>query len=290
MIYNKEVEDQMRIEDTSFEEIKDIVLEHVSSLVFPMDSWLEDNLVQSVVYKLLYQEELIGYAGIFDHMLHYFYVKKPYFKYAPLMLEKFIRDKAVTCLFVTTQDPLFSALSAEWEYVKKKQACWFTDGGKVENSHTMVDDAVFRKAGMEDLQGIRDFSGDFFEEAGGGYPNLEERIKAGVIFVLEKEGGLLGAGIVEISKLQEGITSIGMFANKNYRKLGVAKRLLLGLKQWAYDNGLKPVAGCWYYNTLSRNSLESAGMVATATGYKAIIKEKEALPLRTGNPPGELVT
>jgi hypothetical protein len=30
-------------------------------------------------------------------------------------------------------------------------------------------------------------------------------------------------------------------------------------------------------------------MVATSIGFEAILKGKEKLPLRTGNPPGELV-
>ena len=36
-------------------------------------------------------------------------------------------------------------------------------------------------------------------------------------------------------------------------------------------------------------SVESAGMIAASIGYEAILKGKEKLPLRTGNPPGELV-
>ena len=62
----------------------------------------------------------------------------------------------------------------------------------------------------------------------------------------------------------------------------------MNLKEWAYKNNLRPVSGCWYYNTLSRKSLESVGMIATSIGYEAILKGKETLPqLRTGNPPGE---
>lgn len=80
-----------------------------------------------------------------------------------------------------------------------------------------------------------------------------------------------------------------MFVNPEYRRNGVAKTILINLKDWAYNHNLKPVAGCWYYNTLSRKSLESAGMIATSIGYEAILKGKEKLPLRTGNPPGELV-
>lgn len=61
------------------------------------------------------------------------------------------------------------------------------------------------------------------------------------------------------------------------------------LEEWAYSKGLRPVAGCWYYNVLSRRSLEAAGMIAASKGFNAVLLGKEELPLRTGNPPGELV-
>ena len=80
-----------------------------------------------------------------------------------------------------------------------------------------------------------------------------------------------------------------MFVNREYRGKGYAPLILLKLKEWCYSNSFKPVAGCWYPNTLSRKSLERAGMIAVAIGFEAILKGKEKLLLRTGNPPGELM-
>ena len=116
---------------------------------------------------------------------------------------------------------------------------------------------------------------------------MEERVEAGTIFLLENEGHLLSIGIVEKSLYCKGVVSIGMFTGKEYRNRGAAKTMLLNLKAWAYNNSLRPVAGCWYYNTLSRKSLESVGMIVTSIGYDAILKGKEKPPLWTGNPPAE---
>ena len=69
----------------------------------------------------------------------------------------------------------------------------------------------------------------------------------------------------------------------------MAQTVLWHLKQVVYAEGKTPVAGCWYYNILSRKSLERAGLRAVARGYDAKLIEKEDPPLRTGNPPGELV-
>lgn len=199
-----------------------------------------------------------------------------------------IEEKAIKRVLVITQDSLLSALIAEWDYEKEKLACWFTDSGRVENLDAQVTDAVFSAAEQKDAQRIREISGDFFDEVSGGFNCLEERIEAGTIFVLEDRECLLGTGIVEKSQFCH-VVSIGMYAAPKHRKKGAAKTVILNLKEWAYKNNLKPVAGCWYYNTLSRKSLESAGMIATSIGYEAILKGKEKLPLRTGNPPGELV-
>ncbi len=83
--------------------------------------------------------------------------------------------------------------------------------------------------------------------------------------------------------------SIGMITCREHRQKGVAQTILWNLKEWAYSNGLRPVAGCWYYNVLSRRSLEAAGMIAASKGFNAVLPGKEELPLRTGNPPGEIV-
>lgn len=269
---------------------------HLQSLAYPMESWQEDNLLKSKIHKIYYKDRIIGYASIDGELLGSFHVINSYFRYAPVALEKIIKQKDIKKVFLISQDPLLNALLAEWDYEKEKVACIFSDCGMPENSlnipdaDPLVKKAVFRTAAEQDISKIREVSGDFFEEASGGFQFFEERIAAGTIFLLEEGGNLLGCGIIEKSLLNTGCVSIGMFVNRDFRKKGVARTILLNLKKWAYENNLKPVAGCWYYNTLSRKSLESAGMMATSIGYEAILKGKEHLPLRTGNPPGELVT
>jgi len=76
-----------------------------------------------------------------------------------------------------------------------------------------------------------------------------------------------------------------MFTNPEHRHRGVPTAVLLNLKKWVYRKGLKPVAGCWYYNTLSRKSLEAAGMINnTPIGYSLMLKGREILLLKTAFP------
>lgn len=118
---------------------------------------------------------------------------------------------------------------------------------------------------------------------------LIKNVENGSIFVLMDRGELLGCGVAEKGVYYKDCVSIGMVTVREKRKKGVGQTILWNLKEWAYKNGLKPISGCWYYNMLSRRTLEKAGMVAVSRGFDAELIEKERLPLKTGNPPGELV-
>ena len=283
---SRQTTDQFEIKKSNINEVDALIKAHIKSLAYPLDSWLEDQLFNSTVYKLMYGRRCIGYAAQKKQTLQFFYVRKKYFRYAPALLEKFVAENGIKRVFVITQDSLLCALVAEWECTKEKHACFFTDGGRKEIPET---NAIFRPAASADTRSIRKVAGKFFDDTSGGFSSLEERIAAGIIFVLENKKDLLGGGIIEKGLICRDYASIGMFVNRDFRGKGYAPVILVKLKEWCYQHDLKPIAGCWYYNTLSRKSLEAAGMIAISIGYEAILKGKEKLPLRTGNPPGEPV-
>lgn len=257
--------------------------EHAEYLSSPWDSYIEENLFKNHTY-LLYDAELaIGYASVSERQLFSFYVSKPYYRRAPEILEYFIKELYLETALVLTNDPLFVGLIMEWNCrFQAPLACFFTDTGRIEKPLLSADNPVFREAQISDMDAIILHTGDFFD-------HLEERIAQQTIFLLEDDSTLLGCGIVERGRFSQDYVSIGMITCKQHRKKGVAQTILWHLKEWAYAHGLHPVAGCWYYNVLSRKSLEASGMIPTGKGFIVTLKEKPRLPLRTGNPPGELV-
>ena len=279
----KQLTDKFEIKKSNLKEVDLLAKAHAKSLVFPMDSWLEDQLFNSAVYMLIYGRKCIGYAAQKKQTLQFFHIRKKYFRYAPALLEKFIAENGIKRVFVITQDSLLCALIAEWEYTKEKHACFFSDSGRKEIPET---NAIFRIAGINDISKIRRGTGEYYNEKSGGFSSLEERIAAGTIFILEDKHNLLGCGNIEKGRVCLDCASIGMFVNRDFRGQGYAPVILVKLKEWCYQHNLKPIAGCWYPNTLSRKSMEAAGMIAISIGYEAILKGKEKLPLRTGNPPG----
>ncbi len=267
---------------STLREITSILASHKDHLVQPLDSYCENKLEESTIYRIAYDGADIGYAGIIKEELWYFHILPACFRHGPAALEYCIKEKSINTVNILTQDPLLLSLIVEWDYKVEMEACYFIDSGRVQKPQAEAGKGSFRTAGPSDIPAIVKETGDFFDK-------LEQRIKAETIFVLEDGNDLLGCGIVERGRLFSDCVSIGMITCREHRKKGVAQTILWHLKEWAYSKGLIPVAGCWYYNVISRRSLEAAGMLATGKGFNAVLLGKEALPLRTGNPPGELI-
>ena len=278
----------MIIKETTFNEVKELIDLHIKSLTFPFDSYLEDLMINSDFYLFINEDINIGYAAVDKKMLNFFFIKKEYFNLASTLLENFINDNSIEKVHILSQDSFLNRLIIEWNWEKTLEGCFFIDS---KNTKSTQNDPnwSFRVAIESDMKKIKEISGDFFDEPSGGFDDVIQRIKAKTMFVLENGSDTLGYGVIEKSQLARKVVSIGMFVNPSFRKMGAATIILKNLKIWAYDNDLEPVAGCWYYNTLSRKSLEAAGMIIATIGYEALLKGKDKLPLRTGNPPGELV-
>ena len=274
---------------SNLDDLKPIIEKHIYSLPFPIDSYLEDEMFNSDLYEILLDNKTVGYYAIVAETLNYFYVSKPYYVKAPNIFEDVINKHRIKKVMVISNDPQMNVLLVEWDYEIERAGCFFIDSEEDVDKSNKIPNAVFRVANINDIERIYNVCGDFFDEPSGGFQTLEDRIKADTIFILEESNILYGCGIIEKQAVLKHYTSIGMFTNPNYRKLGVAKTILLSLKDWVYKNNLIPVSGCWYYNTLSRKSLESAGMIVVTMMYYAKLLKKDNLPKRTGNPPGILV-
>lgn len=272
-----------RYERVNAADIMDVLREHSRCLSSPWDSYMEESILKNDAYLLHCDGVPIGYASIAGNQLFSFFVAKPYYKMAPDVLAHVIGSFRIETAEVLTNDPLFAGLIMEWDYrVKDRSGCFFTDGGRCGKPALQADNPIFREACDADIPAIQLYTGDFFDR-------LAERIAGREIFVLEDGDRLMGCGIVERGRIHEDCVSIGMITCKEHRRKGVAQTILWHLKEWAYRHELRPIAGCWYYNVLSRKSLEACNMIPTGKSFSVALQGKQALPLRTGNPPGELV-
>lgn len=261
-------ENLLAIVQSDLEHVKPLIEAHLNTFTYPMDSYLEFRLSTSKVYEIVYNGNRIGYAGFNEEVLSYFHVLIEYYDFAPEIFESLINAHHVTRVYVNTQDPLFVALISEWDYEKKNDSCWFIDGKNNEKSRNVIEGTTIRLAKLEDIDKIAHETNPFFD-------SLEERVQEQTLFMLEKDNELLGCGLIEKGVFFNDCVSIGMITCKAYRHRGIGQNILWHMKEWAYNNGFKPIAGCSYSNTLSRKTLEKAGMVVIGIGYEAILTGKD---------------
>lgn len=256
--------------------------QYLDTLPYPMESFMEDNLENSEVFSINAEEHHIGFAAKQEETLYFFYIEKSWIRLGEYIFERFIKEHDVSSVFFQTSDTFLVSLVCDWEFDKKKGAYFFMDAGRKEKPSGILESYIFKAAKSEDVEMIRQYTGDFFD-------NLEKRIEQGTIYMLVEENILLGCGIIEYGRLFKEYGSIGMITSKDQRKKGVGQMILWHLKEICYEKGITPISGCWYYNTLSRKTLEKANMISIARGMRANLIGKEDIPERTGNPPGEEV-
>jgi len=235
---------------------KELIDNYSNVVTSPVDSFLEEHILGSKFYKIVLDNNEIGYFGIYnDTLLTQLYIKDKYFKYGQNatkdIIEKFNIEKA----FVPTCDEIMLSLVIDNDVTIEKQAYFFQDSKDINNEEKLYQNGTFRKATLRDIDEIINISGNFFDK-------LEERIKENEIYVFTENNELLGIGIIEYGKVLKSYGSIGMFVNEKHRLKGIGGSILVHLKKEVYNKGLTPIAGCWYYNTNSKKTLESICMIS----------------------------
>ncbi|GMK40176.1 hypothetical protein PCCS19_32310 [Paenibacillus sp. CCS19] len=246
----------MHIKQTSLADIPFLVTEYVEGLSSPFDSFLEEYVLSSTFY-LIHNEDAaaVGYFAIHnEERLTQFYVRHAYLKHAQPLFLQVLERYAVRSLFVPTCDELLLSLTVDQGFKINKQAYFFQDSGIDQPETGSQDGEIFRIASLCDLPIIEQVCGSFLED-------YSHWIDKGELFVYFRDAILLGIGLIEKSRMIHGVASIGMFTNEAYRKQGAGKRIIVQLRQSCKEQGVQPIAGCWYYNEESKRTLESGGMV-----------------------------
>ncbi|MEK5025255.1 GNAT family N-acetyltransferase [Paenibacillus sp. FSL M7-1046] len=236
-------------------EVQHLIQDYIHTLSSPFDSFLEEHILTSTFYVILDELNEVGYYAIYqDQLLTQFYIQPSYLRHAQELFRQVIENHDVKSLFVPTCDELFVSLALDKDLHITKQAYFFQDSHlNIPENNSLKDDIVV-PATLDDLLPIQQMCGDFLD-------HYEKRIANGELFSYYRGSVLLGIGVLEKSKMFNGLASIGMFTNEAYRKQGIGRTIILNLKKWCYNHELTPICGCWYYNEASKWTLESAGMI-----------------------------
>jgi GNAT superfamily N-acetyltransferase len=239
-----------RFEAVTFAEIEEAVRRHLSALPSAIDSFLEDYIFASSHYRITVDGDPAGFASIHGgSLITQFALAEPFRRHGQQIFPRLRRLEQVTSAFVPTCDEFYLAHALDVYRQLAKQAYFFAEGPDWPSPGS----ASLRPATSGDVALIREESGDFFQA-------IDEGIAAGTLFVTERDGRPAGFGIMETSRLYPDVASIGMFTIERFRSQGVGTATIALLRAECHRRGIRPVAGCWYYNHASKRTLERAGM------------------------------
>ncbi len=236
-----------------FAEIEQDVRRHLAALPAPIDSFLEDHILASAHYRIVVAGESAGFASIHEErLITQFALAESYQRVAQPLLARLRRLEQVRRAFVPTCDELFLAHALDDAREVAKQAYFFRTGRDIPTP-TAPDRFALRLAEPGDADLIRTESGEFFTP-------LERHIAARELFVTARDDEIVGFGLLIASALYAAVASIGMYTIARYRREGVGTATIASLIAECRRRGLRPVAGCGYYNHGSKRTLERAGM------------------------------
>jgi RimJ/RimL family protein N-acetyltransferase len=229
------------------------VRRHLAALPGTIDSFLEDHMLASNHYRIVVAGEAAGFASIHKERLITQFVLTAYQRYGQAVFARLRRWEQVQAAFVPTCDPYYLAHALDDYRLLEKQAYFFT--APVARSIRSETRLRLRQADLGDLELIQLESGDFFKP-------IERNVEAGALFVALRDEEPMGFGVREVSTLYADVASVGMYTIERFRGTGVGTETIALLMDECHRRGLRPVAGCWYYNHASKRTLERAGMFA----------------------------
>ena len=241
--------------------------EYLGSLSAPIDNFLEDHILNSDIYRVSMEAEEVGSFAIYDkYLLTHFYIRNCARKHGQQCLREILEKTAVKTAFVPTYDEFFLSHVFDYDAKITNQAYFFSEANPNEDLSREPQTLLFRPATISDASQVRTLGGDFVTDP-------EEDSVAGRVHLGYLEQQLVSIGLVIRGKLCPATASIGMFTNQLFRRRGFATETIRYLRKVCHRDQVVPISGCWYYNHLSKRTLEAAGMVTSSRLLKIEVSE-----------------
>ncbi len=241
------------IKKANFEQVRKYVLESVSEQASLFDSFLEGHILKSDFYIIEVDGEVACTFGIRDsEMMSHFYIVEKYRRYGQRLFETARKSDHITFAYISTGDELFLSHALDRPKRIETQAYFYKLAESVYDPTSCVDGLELSLATSNDADMILSLSGDFFED-------IPTQIENKEIYIGTIKDEVVSFGIVERSKLYKSVGSTGMFVVEKHRIGGIGRSTIIKLIQQLKNEGVIPIAGCWYYNHNSKKTLESAG-------------------------------
>lgn len=234
-------------------EIRPDVARHLAALPAAIDSFLEKYIVESRHYRALADGRPAGFAAIHDgQLITQFALDDDFKRHGQAAFRRLRAMELVHAALLPTSDEFWLANALDEHRQLAKQAYLFATPADLAPAPAPAG-LAWRPAEPADGELIARESADFFNP-------IPRRIESGGLFVAESDGRCAGFGLLEASAIYPDVASIGMFTLESARRQGVGTATIGFLIGECRRRGLRPIAGCWYYNHRSRQTLQRAGM------------------------------
>lgn len=243
----------IRFERIDLPEMKPVLAAHLLTLSSPVDSYLEDHILQSRHYRILVNGEGIGWTAIHNQsLITHFSLAAPSRHLGQRIFAQVRKLEQAREAYIPTCDEFFLAHALDEYRLLEKQAYFFQ--ARPDAQHPPSPRGLtHRLARADDIAQMTTLIGDFFDR-------VEWRVADGQIYVAEQDGASVGFGVIERSMLYPAAASIGMITVETQRGQGIGTAIIGALLDECDRQQLTAIAGCWYYNHFSKKTLEKAGM------------------------------
>lgn len=243
---------------------------YTESLKNCFESFLEEYILQARVYAIYMGHKHEGYFAIYDDLfeieglrvLTQFVLSKNALKEARNILGKIIKEFNIVSALVYSDDKILLSYAMDFHKAVTMQAYVYHEG-EAQVPQAKYPREYFEKVEEERLEEIQSVTNgwcNFLLD-----PSKKDTYE---MYVLEEKGEVLGVGLLESSAIIPDRRSLGIYTIPEHRQKGVARSMMLYLKQICRERGKSPITGCNWYNTKSRATIESAGFISDTRIYR----------------------
>lgn len=245
---------------TNWELISKLTEEYLSKLDGKNDGFFDAMMFGAQPYTAELDGNITGFFSVSDgwdggKMLTSFYTSPEYRRYSAEILDKIITGFGITTALVVSNDSHFVAVAFE------KMKSLGTSFEMQAYNHTYGKPGRPAEYGRDKLFEVEPDEYDKMNE-------LTEKQWEGCygdpaysFYAIRENDETLGYGAIGRLLHDSSRADIGNFTLPQHRRKGVGRSMLIALAEIVLEQGLTPVAGCWYGNKESIPTIASSGFI-----------------------------
>lgn len=243
---------------TNILEVKNLVTDYLDTLTGVMDDFVESHMLEAEWYKINIDNDTVGFFTLFKELdglkITSFFLKQDYYLYAQDTFKDILTEFKIKTAYVLTCDELFLSLCLDNHKKILMQAYMFNGNFNKDKKELKYPRCCFVKVSADEMESVRSLTGDFFDEF-----IIEDFNEKYYLYCLKENNIPLGYGVIVPNKIQKEYWACGMITLDEHRNKGVGRSIQVHLGDICRENNAVPISGCWYYNHLSKKTIESSG-------------------------------